>query len=476
MWSYSSLEQQEVLFRLLLSLVPTLPSFGRNSSEFCQLLSLVGSLPKEKSQLVQALVAAIVENVKAENLLLSHHPNSHIYNSLSHLVEFDGYYLEGEPCLVCNNPELPWSRSTKLDALKAETKFTHNTQVIKFHSSYMIQNITLHISDIKKLKMVQTINFYSNNKLGTDLVELKNKWSAWSKIKSCNLEPAQTDLNVQFPLPIVASNLLIEYASFYDNLNTSEKLQCPRCNRVVTDKHGVCPRCRENAYQCRQCRTINYENPQAFLCIECGYCKYARFDLSMTVKPSLTTEKMETEADKAKGIAAIDKELDVAHSKYQQLASFKKPISKILSSIYQQEDLPAAADLLVSSTKVNRKIAVLASLYAKECKTTFDQLSKSLQTLQSLRRELHRFTKTTSSPQVQAARVHNRCYGCATAFLSQALSLLYGITQHNQLAPLLSDLSPSIVTELVKCNIHHGTSVVRADARKLICALTADNR
>lgn len=30
------------------------------------------------------------------------------FSTLSGLVEFDGYYLESDPCLVCNNPEVPF--------------------------------------------------------------------------------------------------------------------------------------------------------------------------------------------------------------------------------------------------------------------------------------------------------------------------------------------------------------------------------
>ena len=30
---------------------------------------------------------------------------------LSGFVEFDGYYLESDPCLVCNNPEVPFQVS-----------------------------------------------------------------------------------------------------------------------------------------------------------------------------------------------------------------------------------------------------------------------------------------------------------------------------------------------------------------------------
>ena len=40
---------------------------------------------------------------------------------------------------------------------------------------------------------------------------------------------------------------------------SAEKLQCPRCSRTVTDKHGICKHCGDNAYQCRHCRNINYE-------------------------------------------------------------------------------------------------------------------------------------------------------------------------------------------------------------------------
>lgn len=97
--------------------------------------------------------------------------------------------------------------------------------------------------------------------------------------------PGQAELNVEFTIPITACNFLVEYASFHENfqLMSLEKLICPRCSREVTDKHGICQRCRENANQCKQCRNINYENPDAYLCNECGYCKWAKFDYTFSV-------------------------------------------------------------------------------------------------------------------------------------------------------------------------------------------------
>ena len=134
----------------------------------------------------------------------------------------------------------------------------------------------LHIGDAKKIKLVRMINLYYNSKPVVDLGELRNKWSMWKKIKSVNLQPSITDIVIELPIPVTATNFLIEYASFYDNLqvfstaliiiglcnviflqaSSMEKLQCPRCSRTVTDKHGICKHCHENAFQCRQCRSI----------------------------------------------------------------------------------------------------------------------------------------------------------------------------------------------------------------------------
>ena len=33
------------------------------------------------------------------------------FSLLQGMVDFDGYYLESDPCLVCNNPEVPYTVS-----------------------------------------------------------------------------------------------------------------------------------------------------------------------------------------------------------------------------------------------------------------------------------------------------------------------------------------------------------------------------
>ena len=92
----------------------------------------------------------------------------------------------------------------------------------------------------------------------------------WHKAKRIVLTQGQTELKVDLPLPIVACNLMIEYADFYDNLQASaETLQCPRCSASVPANPGVCGNCGENVFQCHKCRLVRVrrkgrsnENPE----------------------------------------------------------------------------------------------------------------------------------------------------------------------------------------------------------------------
>ena len=40
----------------------------------------------------------------------------------------------------------------------------------------------------------------------------------WHKARKVSLTAGQTEIKIEFPLPIVACNLMIEYADFYENI------------------------------------------------------------------------------------------------------------------------------------------------------------------------------------------------------------------------------------------------------------------
>ena len=88
------------------SLWPQLPSHGRKAAQFVDLLGFFSIKTLQDEKKIREFVQEAVQVLKSQNTTLATHPNSNIYGSLSQLVEFNGYYLESDPCLVCNNPEV----------------------------------------------------------------------------------------------------------------------------------------------------------------------------------------------------------------------------------------------------------------------------------------------------------------------------------------------------------------------------------
>ncbi|KAF8656506.1 hypothetical protein HU200_060675 [Digitaria exilis] len=495
-WYHAKNLLRETMLTILLQKVIHLPMYGQTIVEYIDLMTCLirkvnePSAKQNYSELVNKcltpeVISCIFSTLHSQNELLANHPNSRIYNTLSCLVEFDGYYLESEPCVTCSCPDVPYSRM-KLETLKSETKFTDNRIIIKCTGSFTIQSVTMNVYDARKSKSVKVLNLYYNNRPVTDLSELKNNWTLWKRAKSCHLTFNQTELKVEFPIPITACNFMIELDSFYENLQASslESLQCPRCSRSVTDKHGICSNCHENAYQCRQCRNINYENLDSFLCNECGYSKYGRFEFHFMAKPSFSFDNMENDDDMRKGLTAIELESENAHRRYQQLMGFKKPLIKLVSSIGEQEidsqQKDAVQQMMVSlpgpTCKVNRKIALLGVLYGEKCKAAFDSVSKSVQTLQGLRRVLMAYlhqknsSDTNALPVFSIPRSPSSCYGCSTTFVTQCLELLQVLSKHANCRKQL--VSAGILSELFENNIHQGPRTAQTLARAVLSSFS----
>ncbi|CAN4082734.1 unnamed protein product [Withania somnifera] len=481
-WYHGNLAFKETLLTVLLQRVNCLPMYGQNIIEFTELVTfLLGKVPDHGAKLQSAevvdkclttnVISCIFDTLHSQNELLANHPNSRIYNTLSGLVEFDGYYLESEPCVACSSPEVPCSRM-KLESLKSETKFTDNRIIVKCTGSYTIQSVAMNVHDARKSKSVKVLNLYYNNRPVADLSELKNNWSLWKRAKGCHLAFNQTKLKVDFAIPITACNFMIELDSFYENLQalSLEPLQCPSCSRAVTDKHGICNNCHENAYQCRQCRNINYENLDSFLCNECGYSKYGRFEFNFMAKPNFSFDSMENDVDMKKGLAVIEAEI-------------QKPLLKIVSSVGENEmdsqQKDSVQQMMVSlpgpSCKINRKIALLGVLYGEKCKAAFDSVSKSVQTLQGLRQVLMNYLHQKQSDANPASRfvvsrVPNSCYGCASTFVTQCLEILQVLSKHPASKKQL--VVAGILSELFENNIHQGPKTARVQARGALCAFS----
>ena len=56
-----------------------------------------------------------------------------------------------------------------------DSRYTTTTQLVKLVSSHTISRIFLRIGDLKRSKMVRTVNVYYNNRTVQSVVELKNR-------------------------------------------------------------------------------------------------------------------------------------------------------------------------------------------------------------------------------------------------------------------------------------------------------------
>lgn len=308
------------MYDLLLQLWPD-AVFSPKSAQYVDILGYVtlkstAAGPTQCSELLQRTI----EVFQYASSCLAAHPNANLYTSLSTLISnggvtpsttttttgatttttpsadlnqslsnssFDGYYLEAEPCFACNNIEAPLI-NFKLNSIKADSRFTTSQQIYKLIGSYAISKLVIRISDIRKNKMVSVLNVYYTSRLNQSIVDLKMNPRLWSKAKRVHVAPGQNEIKIDFALPIIACNLMLEYADFYDRDSSgasassngdSAMLQCPRCSTSVPAHPGVCTTCGENVFQCHKCRAINYDERDPFLCNSCGFCKFAKFDV-----------------------------------------------------------------------------------------------------------------------------------------------------------------------------------------------------
>ena len=154
--------QQEQLLALFWKLWPSLACYGKRGSQFVDLLGYFtlntnrssGSDNQASPRIIEMerhYAESAIGLLKYQNAVLTKHPNANIYNSLQSLLEFNGFYFETEPCLVCNNPEVNFV-PVKLSSIKLDSRFTTNTHIVKMIGLHTISKIAVKISELKKTK------------------------------------------------------------------------------------------------------------------------------------------------------------------------------------------------------------------------------------------------------------------------------------------------------------------------------------
>ncbi|CAF0847863.1 unnamed protein product, partial [Didymodactylos carnosus] len=508
----SNLQFQEQLYELLMELWPIIPHYGSKAFQYIDLLGyLVVKMCKTDADTtndkISKFLSMLETLLKDENLLLSNHPNSSIYRRLSTIIDLDqgGYYLENEPCLVCNNPDIQY-QSIKLQSIKLDQRYTTQSHIIKLIQCYSIQKLHIKLSEIKRQKMVRTIRFYYNNRNVQSIVDLKNSVNCkWMLAKTIKLNPAQNDCKIDFTLPIIACNLQIEYVDFYESITPATQptdattLQCPRCNSAVSTTPGICPNCGENVFQCHKCRSINYDERDPFLCNSCGFCKYAKFEFNFSAKHQNYVDPIESDDDRTKTLANISQLLDKTDKIYRQLINQKPLLEYLLTKLNDDstmvttggtvdEQQPPTATAQNNATSaagggINKIVQQIAPKYNIECRQTYDELGKYIQKIICSRKELYDYDKRHKTTTITIERDQpnllttpvNNCYGCTLSTISHCILLLRSLCSTSSIIKKRLTTNMSLINELLLNNIRYSNQQIRSDVRLLLSHLTRDN-
>uniref|UniRef100_A0A336LS26 CSON002589 protein n=1 Tax=Culicoides sonorensis TaxID=179676 RepID=A0A336LS26_CULSO len=393
----------------------------------------------------------VLSTIKNQNKLLSDHPASYIYPYLHCIIEMDGYYFDPEPCLDCNNYDVQ-PTTLKLSAVKADARFSTSSMIIKLIQSYCISKIFLKITEIKKSKMVRSINIlYSNHNIQAT-ADLKSKIDTWRKAKSIKLLPGQTDIRVEFCLPFTACNLMIEYVDFYETVvGCSETLQCPRCSAVVSSNPGICGNCGENVFQCHKCRAINYDEKDPFLCNSCGFSKFAKFDFSLVGKPSFVMDSIEDDEERNRLTQVLRNLTEKADRIYRQLQSNKGLIELLLFKCPIQDKKINLEQLMSSnnpSSGFHKTIHIISQKYCIESKTLNDDLCILLWKIKAFRRSILLYDKKQNKEIQEERNGNQHCYRCIlTSIVSNILAniLKNDITHTKKICRILKKRCNSIL-------------------------------
>jgi hypothetical protein len=490
----SNSSNQEQLYEILIQLWPdAMTAYGSKASQYVDLVGyiIIKFSSNIENQKPKEFLQKIIELFQSQNLLLATHPNSTIYNTLENLLnDFEGLYLEPDPCFICNNIELPIV-SFKLNTVKADSRFTTNQQIFKLTNSHSISKILIKITEIRKSKMVSAINVYYTNKSTQSIVDLKMNSKLWLKAKRVTIQPTQQEVKIEFQLPIIACNLMIEYADFYDrDAQTHTEttiLQCPRCSASVPAHPGVCNTCGENVFQCHKCRSINYDERDPFLCNSCGFCKFAKFDFTLVGRNCCAVDPIESEEDRKQTLQTISSLLDRADKIYFTLSQHTKPTLEALiikmneqnvlekfqvpsitmgtnnnSSVDQQINLipnstsnqngiigikvtsinnnnnnnntgsfTSASSLNSNTNFSNKTIQSIVQKYSIECKSKFDELSKIILKLNLCRKELREYDRQFKTFN-NSTNIQTNCSStCTSSSITRKNSIAYDVFTNN---------------------------------------------
>jgi E3 ubiquitin-protein ligase UBR4 len=448
--------------------------FGQRAIQYTDLLgffTIKSGMPPATLKNYGDLVA---KTLNSQLTQLSTHSNSLLYSRLAEQLSFGGFYLESQLCLSCNtqNEELTLSTIT---GLKGDTKFTTTAQIYKLKAGQEIQRVNMKLTDVKRTRHIKTMTLYYTTRTSIPIIELKNSPHLWLKAKTVQLTQGQSDVSFNLPVSIKVNFLIVEFSSFYDeSYSIPETLPCPRCSNNVHTDPGICGNCGENVFQCHKCRMINYDERDPFICTQCGFCRYAKFSLSMLSRNCTIADPVETEDERKRAEIELKKQLVKADATWEKLIVQRRELEDSCYDIeYSGEE---------SKKEAKPKAQPLVIKY-NECKTSHNDITSMIRAANACRETLADYerrsnlnavkSETKISAENESASMSS-CYGCAVNGAENNLTLIRALCQIASVRENL--IADGAVEKLLSSPPNLGSSNLRKLIRRAICRLVRGSK
>jgi E3 ubiquitin-protein ligase UBR4 len=304
---------------------------GSRSQDF---FAFLAQLMKKVSN-PKAILEGLMTSVRAEFTEIQVHPDSHVYQQLSHYIDVTGSYLDEQPCAVCNNPERSPSRM-KGDEVVAGQKFSPDTVFTLLKSPLLISSVLISFTAKKRSKFPRVLRFSVSADDVTDVNDLMNNARQWRVVQELDFTREKMSSIAVLALPLLATCLKFQVVALWEDTSEGQTPKCSHCNRGTPDpRSGICPACSTNSRQCRNCRAINYD-ADTFFCSQCGTSEYVSSEWSITAVQSFSHTRVNSAEDVTLALAKSDELLANAQTISRSLGHLRSDIVQALSQANPQ--------------------------------------------------------------------------------------------------------------------------------------------
>jgi len=402
------LNHYEDVSTMIAQYLPIICRYGSRSTKIFDFLKVLISKIENPNDLLQSIYKTLHEEFES----IKNHPNYYIYQQLQNYIAVEGSYLDQQPCNVCNNPELQTIASSLRSYFDSQ-KFQHDHIYAKLTTPLLISSLSINYNPKRRTKVPRTIKMYVSSIEVSNPNDLLNESHQWIHAADFCFNQSEHVCIINFPLKLFASNIRFHFFDFWEENTEKKNIKCNSCHIDVDSRSGLCPKCRENIYMCRQCRNINYNHLDGFICYECGFSSYIDIDWSVNCVPSFSHTHIMNEKEADLSINKADELLATVQDKYNIIAQLKSKIELSLSP---------------SKIPTNQKINELNSLYNDQSKSIYNELTNRIQHINSIRNSVALFYNYCG---INGISDSNLCYNCRNSFIIHCLVLIGSVSSIN---------------------------------------------